>query len=1429
MVTKDQVIIKRIQIRRDTLANWLSVNPVLADGEIAYIKNTNSVKIGDGIKKFSELDDLNQEESQIILDHINNFNNPHSVTAEQVGLDNVDNTSDADKPISSATLNALNNKVDKVTGKQLSTEDFTTTEKTKLSNIANNANNYTHPNHTGDVTSVGDGTTTITENSVTNTKLADIPTNTIKGRVSSATGDPEDLSVSQVKTLLSINNVDNTSDANKPISSATQDALDNKVDKVAGKQLSTEDYTSSEKTKLSGIEAGAQVNTVNSVNSQTGTVVIDTVENVIKYVRNTSGATLPIGTPVKVTGATGENPNVVVANALSNGIPDRFNGDKNVIFGITTQAINNNAVGPILLKGTLKNYNTNAFNVGDFLFVAASGTTLVNTPPAKPAYQICVGLVTKKATDGEFCANVAEPIHLNDITGIDLTRATLADKQSIVFNGTQFVNRLLTRNDVGLDSAITNETDTFTGSPKVEHVVTLTQAEYNGITPAANTMYVITDAPEIPVEVQTALDLKENAFTKNTAFNKNFGTTAGTVLEGNHHGSTGNTHGEATTSVSGFMSSTDKTKLNGIESGAQVNTVTSVSGKTGVVTLTSSDVSLGNVTNHAQIKKLSTSTTGNVPTWTNTNGDELSNGYGIEETLTGGSNKLVTAAAIKSYVDANAGAADAMIFKGTLGTGGVYTALPTTYSVGWTFKIITAGTYAGQVAEIGDMIIAIVARTGSGNLNSDWNIIQTNIDGAVTGPSSSVDNQVALFDGSSGKAIKSAGTTLNNGTLTLATSGIATGSQSFSANQGSNATFTVNVPATNIAEGTRTSTSVPITSSTGSNATLSVATTSLAGVMSSSDKTKLDGIATGATANTGTVTSVGGTGTVSGLTLTGTVTDSGNLTLGGTISLPLSQTTGTLPVNRGGTGETSYTNGQLLIGNTTGNTLTKATLTGGTGITVTNGNGSITVTNNSPNATHTGDVTGATALTIANSVVTNAKLANVAVNTIKGRITTGTGAVEDLTAANVRTIINVEDGAQVNVGTNIAEGTRTTTTVPITSSTGSNATLNSATTSLAGVMSSADKTKLDGIAAGAQVNVATNLTYSTATTTGTVNSSTGTNATIPAATTSLAGLMTNADKTKLDGIAAGAQVNVATNLGVTGTGNTRTITSSTGTNVTIPVATTTLAGWMSLEDKTKLDGVAASANNYSHPTGFSNQPATALTGANVISQITVNSEGHVTGTSSRGLTAANIGAAASSHTHGNITNAGAIGATANLPIITTTSGVLTTSTFGTAANTFCQGNDSRLSNARQATNTNTQLASLGVGTTASGTAGEIRATNNITAYFSDDRLKTRHKNISNALDKVKSLSGFYFTENEVAKSLGYTNDKIQVGVSAQEVKAILPEIVIDAPINANIEGADYQTVQYDKLVPLLIEAMKEQQLQIEKQQKEINELKSKLS
>ena len=119
-----------------------------------------------------------------------------------------------------------------------------------------------------------------------------------------------------------------------------------------------------------------------------------------------------------------------------------------------------------------------------------------------------------------------------------------------------------------------------------------------------------------------------------------------------------------------------------------------------------------------------------------------------------------------------------------------------------------------------------------------------------------------------------------------------------------------------------------------------------------------------------------------------------------------------------------------------------------------------------------------------------------------------------------------------------------------------------------------------------------------------------------------------------------------------------------------------------------------------------------------------------------------------------------------------------------------------------------QVNSLGVGTAASGTAGEIRATNNVTANYSDDRLKTKLGSIENALDKVKSLSGFYYEANEVAQALGYKVEK-EVGVSAQQVQAVMPEVVVPAPIDDK-----YLTVRYEKLIPLLIEAIKELELQV---------------
>jgi hypothetical protein len=138
-----------------------------------------------------------------------------------------------------------------------------------------------------------------------------------------------------------------------------------------------------------------------------------------------------------------------------------------------------------------------------------------------------------------------------------------------------------------------------------------------------------------------------------------------------------------------------------------------------------------------------------------------------------------------------------------------------------------------------------------------------------------------------------------------------------------------------------------------------------------------------------------------------------------------------------------------------------------------------------------------------------------------------------------------------------------------------------------------------------------------------------------------------------------------------------------------------------------------------------------------------------------------------------------------------------------------------------------QINSLGVGTAAPTTAGEIRATNQITSYYSDERLKEDIVEITDALEKVMALRGVTYKPNSLAESLGYKKQN-EVGVIAQDVEKVLPEAVKPAPFDIMLfenteiskSGENYKTVQYEKLVPLLIEAIKELN-------KEVQQLKGK--
>lgn len=253
-------------------------------------------------------------------DHLADTGNPHSVTAAQVGLGNVDNTADIDKPISTATQAALDDKVDKV---------YTATENhiavfDNAGNIKDSGKAYSDmqgefkrkqtakssPTASGNTLSFIDtvsqdveGVITATKKSVTvDSTYSSSGTNPVNGKAIKAAIDGLDAAITsndgtnvQVKVTetngkISAVNItsDNTENRNNKASSwqttpdnthyptekLVKDSLDGKVDKVEGKGLSTEDYTTAEKTKLAGIAAGAEVNQNAFSNVKVGSTTI---------------------------------------------------------------------------------------------------------------------------------------------------------------------------------------------------------------------------------------------------------------------------------------------------------------------------------------------------------------------------------------------------------------------------------------------------------------------------------------------------------------------------------------------------------------------------------------------------------------------------------------------------------------------------------------------------------------------------------------------------------------------------------------------------------------------------------------------------------------------------------------------------------------------------------------------------------------------------------------------------------------------------------------------------------------------------------------------------------------------------------------------------------------------------------------------------
>ena len=132
--------------------------------------------------------------------------------------------------------------------------------------------------------------------------------------------------------------------------------------------------------------------------------------------------------------------------------------------------------------------------------------------------------------------------------------------------------------------------------------------------------------------------------------------------------------------------------------------------------------------------------------------------------------------------------------------------------------------------------------------------------------------------------------------------------------------------------------------------------------------------------------------------------------------------------------------------------------------------------------------------------------------------------------------------------------------------------------------------------------------------------------------------------------------------------------------------------------------------------------------------------------------------------------------------------------------------------------------------------GNIRSSGSISSFtsFSDERLKDREGNIENPIDIVEKLQGFYYRPNKTANNLGIQGNKRELGISAQDVQKILPELVNIAPADIAYDeekniisktGSNYLTVNYEKMIPLLIESIKELNKNINDLKKENIELR----
>ena len=486
--------------------------------------------------------------------HTTNTSNPHNVTKTQIGLGNVDNTSDLNKPISTATQSALNNKVDKVEGKGLSTEDYTTAEKEKLATL----NNYDDTEVKADISELQSDVSTAKENIST---LQEDVTG-VEGNVSTLTQSVStlDTTVDGLNTKVEGLETDVTelqgtvSDVEETVGTL-QTNLNNKVDKVQGKGLSTNDFTNEYKTKLDGLNNYDDTTVKQDITElQTDVNALETtVGNHTKSIEtNTTDITTLKGNVQTLQTNLGNKVDKVTGKGLSTN--DYTTTEKNKLAGIEANA--NNYTLP-KASGTV----LGGIKIGNNLNIDENG--VVSATDTNTTYTTMKGATSSTAgTSG--LVPVPQQGQQNSFLKGDGTWGTV--ESAAYGEATQDQSGLMSANDKKkLDNIEANAnnytlpvaTTTRLGGVKAGNNITISGDGTISATDT-NTTYEVMEGATSEANGQSGL-VPAPTQGQQTRFLRGDGT---------WQVPTNTTYTNATQSKDGLMSATDKTKLDGIAENA---------------------------------------------------------------------------------------------------------------------------------------------------------------------------------------------------------------------------------------------------------------------------------------------------------------------------------------------------------------------------------------------------------------------------------------------------------------------------------------------------------------------------------------------------------------------------------------------------------------------------------------------------------------------------------------------------------------------------------------------------------------------------------------------------------------------------------------------------------------------------------------------